>query len=274
MDGQDDSQHWASEEDLERLRKDLVGICWWCGSLADSQEHKFKRSDLARILGEDGLYWGGDNGGKSIRSIRKSPEVRFTRTMCQNCNNSRSQPFDLSYDVFSDYIASNMPRLWELDGLNMVEVYGTDWPARQIALGRYYAKHFGSLMVDSGVPAPLGLIEFLDGAPYARDCGMYFVKDEALHFGYTVMTEDGFDGIGHWISPGIGHLDKDGNKLVQYEIATRVGFVGVLFIWEEGSGRTDSFLGHVEPILNLLPMPVEQRRHLEKLARQARARER
>lgn len=272
MDDQRQSQEWASESDLERLRVDLRGTCWWCGSPADSQEHKFKRTDLARMLDHGGLYWGSDNGGRSVRSIRKSPEVRFARTMCKECNNARSRPFDLSYDTFSNYVASNMSIFWERDGLDMFEIYGTDWCARQADLARYYAKHFGSLMVDSGIPAAAGLVEFLNGAPYPRDCGMYFVKDEALHYGYTVMTSDGFDGIGHSISPGVGMLSRPSNKLVRYEIATQIGFVGVLFIWEEGSGRTDSFLGHIEPVLNLRPMPESQRRHLHSLVQEARMR--
>ena len=139
MDDQGDSQYWASDEDLERLRRDLRGFCWWCGSVADSQEHKYKRTDLARLLADGGIYWGGDHGGRSIRSIRKSPEVRFARTMCQRCNNRRSRPFDLSYEIFSKYVTLNMTTLWELDCLDMLEIYGRDWRALQTDLARYYA---------------------------------------------------------------------------------------------------------------------------------------
>jgi hypothetical protein len=253
----------------DRFKQDLEGTCWWCGAPADSNEHKYKRSDLARILSAEGLYRGGADGGITIRSIRRSPQVRFGRTMCHNCNNARSQPFDLSYDIFSDYLTKAMPKLWERDGLDMVEIFGQDWRNHQLNLARYYAKHFGSLMVDNGVPAPTGLIEFLDGAPHPRDCGMYFVKDEALHFGYEVMTCDGFDGIGYWISPGVFYTDIRGENLTSYEVATRIGYVGVLFKWRAGSDRSDSFLGHVEPVLNEIAMSHDQRRHLDKLVREA-----
>jgi hypothetical protein len=46
--------------------------------------------------------------------------------------------------------------------------------------------------------------------------------------------------------------------------------VGVLITWHTASGRNDSLLGHVEPLLNEVSMSDDQRRHLDQLVREAR----
>ncbi|MFC5112013.1 hypothetical protein [Kibdelosporangium philippinense] len=34
------------------IRHDYAGQCWWCGSVADTREHRYKRSDLIRDFGK------------------------------------------------------------------------------------------------------------------------------------------------------------------------------------------------------------------------------
>jgi hypothetical protein len=262
------------DADFERFRRsDLVGTCWWCGQPADSREHKYKKRDLARIAaGGEELSWGAPDGGvRSIRSIRKSEGTRFKRTLCRRCNDTRSQQFDSGYDVFSDYLVANMHNLWDRRSLDMREIFGANWQEAQLATGRYYAKHFGSLMVDNGIAPPAGLVTFLDGASYPEDCGLFLVKDHRLHFGYQVMVQDGFDGIGYWISPGVFYTNASRDRLTGYSVATRIGYVGVLFEWHEGSGRQDSFLGYRWSVLNdWAEISADDRRELEQLLRPSR----
>jgi hypothetical protein len=161
-----------------------------------------------------------------------------------------------------------MPDLWERRRLDMRAIFGPNWQDAQLNTGRYYAKHFGSLMVDNGIAPPAGLVAFLDGAPYPQDCGLFLIKDHRLHYGYEVMVEDGFDGIGYWISPGVFYTNARRDRLTGYSVATRIGYVGALFEWHEGSGRQDSFLGHRWPVLNdWAEMSADDRRELEQLRR-------
>lgn len=119
-------------------------------------------------------------------------------------------------------------------------------------------------MADNGIAPPAGLNSFLDGASYPKDCGLFLIKDHRLHFGYEVMTEDGDDGIGYWISPGVFYANASRDRLTGYSVATRIGYVGVLFNWQEGSDQQDSFLGYRRPVLNdWNEMSADERRRLE-----------
>lgn len=54
---------------FDHLRLEASGLCWWCQArTATTGEHKFKRSDLARLMGDDHLIWGdGEGNSKEIR---------------------------------------------------------------------------------------------------------------------------------------------------------------------------------------------------------------
>src|SRR4051794_40173883 len=41
----------ASQADLDRLRQDQTGVCWWCAGVANSREHRHKASILRRMWG-------------------------------------------------------------------------------------------------------------------------------------------------------------------------------------------------------------------------------
>jgi hypothetical protein len=82
-------------------------LCWICKqNKADSGEHKTKRSDLKAVLGpptqeEPFFYHDLHKANRPVGSldakILKSP-VRF----CAYCNNTRTQPHDLAWEVMSD----------------------------------------------------------------------------------------------------------------------------------------------------------------------------
>ena len=79
----------------------MADSCWWCGAQSPlSAEHKFKRTDLRRVRGDDEgkLSWLGSGQVREIRSDKKSGLVRFGKSLCRSCNDARSQPFDRAYD--------------------------------------------------------------------------------------------------------------------------------------------------------------------------------
>jgi len=60
-------------------------------------------------------------------SALPSEAVRFGRVLCAKCNNQRSQPLDRAYEVFSDYLATNIDIFWRADGIDFRRVYGGPW---------------------------------------------------------------------------------------------------------------------------------------------------
>jgi hypothetical protein len=167
---------------FEYLLQPFNGICWWCRQRpADSREHKYKRSDLARMWEKEGLLWGtGDGETQLIRGIDRNRRVKFTKIMCSPCDNARSQPFDLAYAVFSDYVAANHEKLWHQSGINFVDIYGGTWQSSQLDMAKYYGKHFRCRLVQAGLPVPDSLRAFLDGASDMPDIQFGLVSNEAI----------------------------------------------------------------------------------------------
>lgn len=151
-------------------RYDYQGRCWWCGNEAASREHKWKKSELNAIYGPAGsesypLTWVGDDGNTKIIQGPDSAIVKFEKSLCQNCNNSRSQPFDRAYDHWIGYVTANYDRIIES---GLVDLRGivdeADYEEFKLNLAKYFAKHIGCRVADgSAGNVPDSLIAFING---------------------------------------------------------------------------------------------------------------
>jgi hypothetical protein len=238
--------------EFDYLRRAPTGFCWWCGSLADSREHKYKRTDLVRLQGEGSpLIWGGDpEKTHQIRSVKKSEAVRFGTNMCRACNGTRSQPFDRAYDEYVAFLWKHKDHMWYWDGISMPKVFGDRWVSKQLDLARYFAKHFGSRIVEEGIEVPAGLIDFMNGATKAANISMCFAKREDLwemHKGLRGVTDSP---PGLWLGGMNAWLSSDRSEVVGLQTNCLFGYVGVEFMWDENSRDMDSFFPHEVPALN------------------------
>lgn len=224
-------------------------LCWWCQDRpATTGEHKYKRSDLARLMGDETLIWFGDGNMREIRgkgALKRDRHgvVKFQKSMCDACNNARSQPFDRAYDTFSTYLTSTQVRI--LPGVSFEEIYGDSWQVNTLALARYYAKHFGCRMVRSGMPVPGSLRAFLDGADNMIDAHMALVTTDSVHR---------VAGKGLTLSADFAAVDPEMTRFRSYVMAAYVGSVGVRYQWwSEGhkpAGWDSQFFHFPTPVLN------------------------
>lgn len=123
--------------------------CWICGALANTSEHKIKRSDLVRTHG-DGMTFSRagltylTNEGKFIRlQGPNSKYVKYKNVICSFCNNQGTQRADFAYDHFITYMENNRDNIISRRQINFRNIYGTDWPVQQLELFRYFTKAFG-----------------------------------------------------------------------------------------------------------------------------------
>jgi hypothetical protein len=149
-----------------------AGECWWCGGPADSREHRYKRSDLKREHGKGG--YSGDAVLSRISDVRsvarssKSDILKFPSSMCQPCNNTRSQPFDDAYDALIEHLWANERTVLTDKQLDLGVLWGSDQAARADDVLRYFVKHICCRIAEYSEPGspkqvPADLIAFLDG---------------------------------------------------------------------------------------------------------------
>ncbi|PFW99710.1 hypothetical protein CJ469_04981 [Nocardia farcinica] len=246
-----EERDWAlGPEHLEHLLVPRDGKCWWCRQRpANTSEHKFKASDLSRLMTDDGLIWGDDDGltrtirGKSGITRDRHGVVKFPKSLCDRCNNSTSQPFDLAYDRFAEYLSTYWVRI--MPGIDFTRVYGVDdWEPCLLNLARYHGKHFGCQMARLGLPIPDSLRAFLDGNSDMHDIHMVLITNDAVHKQY---------GKGLSIAPGIVRANRDKTMITGCVFAAYVGSVGVRFEWYLNGIPDESrsqFFHHKNPVLN------------------------
>jgi 5-methylcytosine-specific restriction endonuclease McrA len=78
--------------------------CWICGELADSAEHKIKKSDIVKINGTGSSKKGEVllQQGDSLLPLQGSNSklVKYDKILCSSCNNGFTQPFDKAHECF------------------------------------------------------------------------------------------------------------------------------------------------------------------------------
>ncbi|WP_203566852.1 hypothetical protein [Aestuariimicrobium ganziense] len=245
----------GTNPELAALLEDLHGTCWWCGKVADSLEHRHKRTDLERLWeGSRAPVWGGDGG--RVETLRgpnsKSRSVRFGAVLCQNCNNARSQPFDRAYEVFSAALVDGMDGWWEADGVDLGAIYGPEWRTEALKLARYHVKNMGCQMADHGVRPPQSMVAFLDGEPSMPDVGLYLVKSESHYGGHKLFRQFG-PNSGLFRPDDHVYFSPTRGRITGYEAMAIIGYVGVALAWSEAPDDHDSFFMHEFPVLNQIP---------------------
>lgn len=242
-------QEWLPPGKLDHLKTSNTGICWWCRERpATTGEHKYKQSDLARLMGDDTLVWFGDQGFRDIRGtsgIKRDRHgvIKFPKSLCAPCNNQHSQPFDRAYSIFSDHLASTQAR--KLRGISFESLYGEQWRDELLNLARYYAKHFGCRMVHSGIEPPDSLCTFMDGDENIPDVHMALATTDSV---------ERIAGKGLTLSADFVWTNPAYTEIRGCVMATYVGSIGVRFQWWAEEHKPDDnlsqFFHFPNPVLN------------------------
>lgn len=263
----------ASQSALDSLRSDQSGTCWWCGGVADSREHKHKASLLRKMWGPEGLVLGrrGDDF-YNLRSPRSSV-VKFGKTLCQNCNNAKSQPFDVAYDTYAAYVQTSSRQLARAGRIDWRDVFGEDWEHPTRNLGCYFVKSFGCWFAEDGFPPPSPFAAFLDGDKLV-DTRIMPLRQQSATLAQRALRLDGeatFDrGIGTLDS--VGWIDAAHTRLTGYKSFAYIADICMRLNWAGDAGVGELFWD--EPVVRLEVMPAmpSQRVIAAKIAVRALAR--
>jgi hypothetical protein len=182
--------------------------CWWCGNRADSQEHRYKKADITRLFGK-GPYKG-DDGLSRVLDGRMRPvqgpnskELMFRANLCQKCNNERSQPLDLAYDQFIAHLEANAPSILASKRIQFSNVFGSGWRSERENVIRYYVKHIGCRLSETGLLVDPRVRDYLDGKGPLVSVEMYFeIREDIVAMEAKLRAQQLPEGIA-WIGDGL-----------------------------------------------------------------------
>ncbi|KAB7884617.1 hypothetical protein [Poseidonibacter ostreae] len=139
--------------------------CWICGAIADSGEHKIKKSLLKKVYSDDFK-------NKEMRHIKygeetklpgpNSNKIKFKKVICSKCNNSRTQSHDASFDIFIDFIIKHYELINEKRIIDFKEIYGEKFPEQQTNLFKYFVKIFGCDLSENNFIVPSDIVQLID----------------------------------------------------------------------------------------------------------------
>lgn len=187
-------------------------LCWWCGTTANSREHKIAAAELR--LNHGSGSWIGDSGvvhvdgDFNVRDVQgpKADILKWEPNLCQTCNNTRSQPFDRAYMNLLRFLDQNEEEVGTSGTFRFSDVYGDAWEIGRANLIRYWLKHICCRAAVVGLPIPRAVIGYLDdvasAGPAPHTALMLVVNDPVFRF----QMEHGY-------GQGSGFGDAEGFKL-------------------------------------------------------------
>jgi hypothetical protein len=169
----------------------VKGDCWICESaIADSGEHKSKKSDLKAVFGDVSpqrpiYFHQGESRNRGVQSLDAS-RLKWTKVICGCCNSARTQPHDMAWDTLHAGLRKRVPSLKPGDRVRGNSIFRHDTARAMVNVHLYFAKAFGCTLVMED--APLDIAPFAKAimtgtraiVSVARDAGLGLPTDEHL----------------------------------------------------------------------------------------------
>lgn len=138
--------------------------CWICGSDANSAEHMTKASDIRATYPELNskapVYRHSRGRSNEIVQGPKSELLKFAPSLCSECNNRRSQPWDRAWEALERGVREAKPTLRAGDRIPLSRIFPTDRDDSMMHVLQYLTKQIGCHAVEYDVPLPV--IEFAE----------------------------------------------------------------------------------------------------------------
>lgn len=186
------------EPALDKFRHNPTNLCWWCGDVATSAEHRFKRTTLKRIatssdgtIAPQNVFKISSDYQAPLKSIDKGAQIRWPANLCGKCNNATSQPYDKAYEAFEQYVVDHHDEISRKSRLKWSDVYGKDYCDQPRDLARYFAKQLGCMLATQRLRVPGKMIDFLNGAEQCPSIGFTLgVSTKATRLRNLLSVED------------------------------------------------------------------------------------
>ena len=133
--------------------------CWICGAAADSAEHMVKASGRSRHLPRPQPPRPGVSAivrtSERACSRAKAPVLKFKPSLCQHCNNARSQPWDRAWEALEKGVREARPALRKGSRIPLGTIFPNSRRESMTYVHQYFTKLLGCITVEYDVPLPL-----------------------------------------------------------------------------------------------------------------------
>ena len=197
--------------------------CWICGANANSGEHIIKASDLGSYFGEitqaNPVFLHTDAKRNTRVGSKKSKFLHSKAPICTQCNNVRTQPYDVAWEKLAKYLLDNWKRIIIEKKFNLKKVFPGKANANAINIHLYFAKLFGFKIVEGNIPIEIG--KFANAI-----LNKNIVDNLSLIFGKTPIDLAGK----HAIASNVNAINKQGPNGNQTEHASWCYVLGDLTV--------------------------------------------
>jgi hypothetical protein len=175
--------------------------CWICGHPANSGEHMIKASDLRDRFGavspDEPLYM--HKLGRRNIPVRglKSRLLMSAAPMCAECNNVRTQPYDMAWQRLSQHLGRRVTPLEVGHVIKLLQIFEGRVRASLLDVHLYFVKSFGCKAVEGSANFEL--------QPF-RDALLKRQPHPHIHVAFSPPLEDG---VRRLTSTHIRALDND-----------------------------------------------------------------
>jgi len=205
--------------------------CWICGELANTGEHKIKKSLLNDIFKEN--FDNKDlehhkNGKCSTLQGASSKKIQYLNSLCIKCNNQKTQPSDFAFDKFFQYIKNNHKTIFKTKMIDFFLVYGDDYNLKSIDLFKYFVKIFGCDLSDNNFKVPIDLVNFLNGKSSRVNLAITFsIKDDYSILADPIITSYGIGSL----STSIKNKDTKNENNPFYLFSVELGYITINYFY-------------------------------------------
>jgi hypothetical protein len=134
--------------------------CWICNDRGNSGEHKTKRSDLKAAFGEptqkNPLYFHNEKRKNQLVRSLDAKILKSPGRICQYCNSTRTQPHDLAWQSFSEYVRVAKPTLKAGTAVRANRIFPQCTRRNMLNVHQFFVKQFGCLILEGKLPADIG----------------------------------------------------------------------------------------------------------------------
>ena len=114
--------------------------------------------------------------------------LKYSPVICSYCNNTKTQPFDIAYSEFINYIDKNKDLILHQRFINFQDIYKENFEEKQRNLYKYFVKSFGCRLADNQHKIPEDMIELLDKDSFQTALRITFaINEDKLLFDLDIV---------------------------------------------------------------------------------------